>query len=97
MREPFDDDPSQLRPEWGSGRRAAIATIVDCIAREKGATASAGVLAFAGLSGGIHKPSRSPRRVNTYIDLIMEEKITHPPSLGAQTRGGKNLSGPSGL
>jgi hypothetical protein len=50
-----------------------------------------------GLSGGIHKPSRSPRRVNTYMDRIMEEKITHPPSLVAQTRGGKNPSGPNGL
>ena len=48
MRELSDNDPSQLRPEWRSGRRAAIATIVDCIAKEKGATASAGVLAFPG-------------------------------------------------
>jgi hypothetical protein len=48
MRELFDNDPSQLRPEWGSGRRRAIATIVDGISKEKGATASAGVLAFAG-------------------------------------------------
>jgi hypothetical protein len=26
MRELFDNDPGRLRPEWGSGRKPAIAT-----------------------------------------------------------------------
>jgi hypothetical protein len=97
MREPFDDDPSQLRPEWGSGRRRAIATIVDGISKEKGATASAGVLVFPGsIRVGFTNPPQSSQSKLLHGPEHGRENNA-PPSLGAQTRGGKNPSGPNGL
>jgi hypothetical protein len=49
-----------------------------------------------GLSGWASQTRRSPRRVNSYMDQSMEEKITHPRRWAHRRAAGKILVDPMG-